>query len=183
MAKYLNISKLDAAKRELEMAISLFLSNSDIVCIHSLTASAHNLLRDLGKKQGIKSFTKDIAVDMVKPEKRDEFRKTITKADNFFKHADRDEGEILKFYFRATEIVLWDACRMYHALTKELPPLIQIYNAWFYFKNPDMLEDEKAQQLFKKATTTLDQENRKQFLDLLPYAIREKSKTITTEQL
>jgi hypothetical protein len=39
------VSKLDAAKRQLETVIRLYFSNGDPVSIHTLTAAAYNVLR------------------------------------------------------------------------------------------------------------------------------------------
>jgi hypothetical protein len=46
----LTISKLDAAKRQLETVIRLYFSNGDPVAIHTLTGAAHTVVRDIGAK-------------------------------------------------------------------------------------------------------------------------------------
>lgn len=172
MGKFIHISKLDAAKRQLEMAIRLFFSNSDVVSIHSLSVSAHGLLRDLSKKQKLGSLIKDEMYKMVKEEKKEKFRDMVKEAGNFFKHADKDADKLLKFYIDQTEFFLWDTCRMYQLITKESPPLIQLFNMWFYLKYPDTIADEKAQALLNRLRVDLNPENRGQFLELLPYIFR-----------
>jgi hypothetical protein len=51
--KEFKVSKLDAAKRQLETAIRLYFSDGDPVSIHTLTAAAYNILRDVTKQKGV----------------------------------------------------------------------------------------------------------------------------------
>ncbi len=171
MAKFIHISKIDAAKRQLEIAIGLFLNNSDPVSIHTLALSAHTLLRDLSKQQGLKSLIKDEMYEDVREEQKKRFIKMISEATNFFKHADNDPEKLLKFYIDQTEFFLWDTCRMYYIITKESPPLIRLFNMWFLVKYPKTLLDEKNQKLiinFSK-DIPLNWKNRAQFLEWLPF--------------
>jgi len=62
-SRYLFISKLDSVKRQLELAIKLFLINGDVVAIHTLTAAAHHVLWDLGRKQEIQSIIKEKIIE------------------------------------------------------------------------------------------------------------------------
>jgi len=48
----LTISKLDAAKRQLETVIRLYFVHGDPVSIHTLTSAAYNVIRDVNKKRG-----------------------------------------------------------------------------------------------------------------------------------
>ena|SRR5436305_13488939 len=47
MTECLKISKLDAARRQLETAILLYFNEADPVSIHTLAAASHEILRDL----------------------------------------------------------------------------------------------------------------------------------------
>ena len=51
--KEFKVSKLDAAKWQLETAIRLYFSDSDPVSIHTVTAAAYNILRDVTKQKGV----------------------------------------------------------------------------------------------------------------------------------
>jgi hypothetical protein len=46
------ITKLDAARRQLRTAVTLFFQHGDEVAVHTLTAAAHQILIDLLKPQG-----------------------------------------------------------------------------------------------------------------------------------
>jgi len=157
--KYVLISKLDAGKRQLESAIKHFLSYSDIVVIHSLTSSAHEILNDLAKKQGIESIIEGVK-NRVKPERKKELAKKLNEAKNFFKHADRDEKNVLEFAPLQTEYLLLDACNLYTSITQETPALIFAYRSWFYCKHPDVLEIEEHQEKYKELNRVMPHTDR-----------------------
>jgi hypothetical protein len=50
--KKLSITKLDAARRQLETAITLWFHDADPVSVHTLAMAAHGILRALNKKRG-----------------------------------------------------------------------------------------------------------------------------------
>jgi hypothetical protein len=47
MGATLRISKLDAAKRQLETAITLYFNSGDWVSIHALAGAAYMIIRDV----------------------------------------------------------------------------------------------------------------------------------------
>ena len=48
----LRLTKLDAARRQLETAVRLYFHEGDPVSTHTLAAAAYNVLRALNKRQG-----------------------------------------------------------------------------------------------------------------------------------
>ena len=85
----LKITKLDAAKRQLESAILLYFNGGDPVSIHTLSAAAYNIVRDINSSRTgemmVKDLWKFLSADLAK-----EFKQHINKAEKFFKHADKD---------------------------------------------------------------------------------------------
>lgn len=146
----MDISKLDAAKRQLDTAINLYFKDADPVSIHTLTAAAHQILMDLAKIEGIKSFMKDTSI--IRKGKEKEFLAMINEAENFFKHAEKDPRGLLKFSPGETEALLLDAVEMYMQVTKEMPEDMSIYRVWFLLKNPEIVSDEIKKQLKEKNT-------------------------------
>ncbi len=139
MERELTISKLDAAKRQLETAIRLYFHNGDTVSIHTLTAAAYNVIRDINNHRGgSPMWAKDIFLDFVKPEHKRTFRKKINHAENFFKHANVDPEEVLKFNPEQTEILFIDAVSQYYKLTGETPPLLSAFRIWFLAHHRDL---------------------------------------------
>ena len=126
------ITKLDAAKRQLETVIRLYFSSGDAVSIHTLTSAAYNVIRDVGRRRGASPMlVKDQMLDYVKPEFQKEFRDKLNEAENFFKHADRDHEDTLDFNLQGSEILIIDACSQYYKLTEEWPPLFQLFQGWY----------------------------------------------------
>jgi hypothetical protein len=164
------ISKLDAAKRQLETATQFFFRKGDPVSIHTLTGAAFEILEDICLKRGIKSAHK-LLLESIRDDKRDEVSQRLASAKNFFKHADKDPDGIEEFNPELTSIYLWDACSIYFALTKEFVPLFKVLELWFYSTDPELLalaypqatEVEKMLKKFK-----LDKNNPSTFLDIIP---------------
>ena len=163
----MDVSKLDAAKRQLETAINLFFAYGDPVSIHTLTAAAHELLRDTGKGAGVSSVIKDQMAEHIRPERRTEYVTTINEAENYFKHADRDPKKLLSFNPLTTTWLIWDAIEMYHALTSEITGIMLTMKAWFFVKNPELLTDAMRVGLAPIAGQ-LNPDNRERFRALTP---------------
>lgn len=166
------VSKLDAVKRQLDTAIRLYFSDGDPVSIHTLTAAAYNILRDISEKKATDPMLiKTRMLDYVRPEHHKEIIAKINEAENFFKHADRDHDVALDFNPEMTELLIIDACAQYKKLTSEEPPLFIIYRVWFTANHPDafILADE-----FKEALkASIVQMERAQYFSLmLPLVMR-----------
>lgn len=136
----ITVSKLDAARRQLETAVVLYFAERDPVSIHTLTAAAYNVLRDIGRaRKTSPMLIKEQALAWVQPEHVSSIRKKINEAENFFKHADKDpEGEI-EFSPEQTELLLFDACTQYRTLVGESLPLLMLFSTWFIIHHPDII--------------------------------------------
>jgi hypothetical protein len=134
----LTIPKLDAAKRQLETAIRLYFSSADPVAVHTLTAAAYNVIRDVTAKLGAEPMlVKGTMLDFVRPEYKDALIQKVNEAENFFKHADRDHDATLDFDPAQSEMLIIDACNQYEKLTGERPPLFGVYKGWFMAAQPE----------------------------------------------
>lgn len=111
----MHVSKLDAARRQLESATRLFFASADPMSIHTLVGAARTLLRDLLRAEGREAGLDVIFREGIRPEKLGEVRNMVVEAQNFFKHADRDAEEVFDFNPVTTEILLWDSCPLLHA--------------------------------------------------------------------
>jgi len=164
------LSKLDCAKRQIEVAIKLYFHFDDPVSIHTLTAAAYNVLRDLNKNRGNDPLLlkEKLVVEFVKPEMRDEFRAIMNKAENFFKHADRDSEETHTFRPSQSEIMLWEAADVYQRLTGEITPLIHIYRLWFMMHHQNFFPKLPDQDKNKLSLGYTLNERTKYFLEMIP---------------
>ena len=143
----MDILKLEAAKRQLDTAIKLYFKDDDPVSIHTLTAAAHQILIDLAKPEGTKSILKDQILILIKKEYQSKYLSAINEAENFFKHAEKDPGALLKFNPEQTDFLLFDAVEMYMRLSKESTQDMSIYRAWFLLKHPDFISIETKNKL------------------------------------
>jgi hypothetical protein len=133
------VSKLDAAKRQLETVIRLYFAEGDPVSIHTLTAAAYNILRDVTEQKGAEPMLiKGLLLDHVKPEHHQAVIRKMNEAENFFKHADRDHEATLDFNPDMAELLILDACFQYSKLSGEEPPLLKIFRTWFTSIHPNM---------------------------------------------
>ena len=129
----------------MRIGIRLFFQREDLVAVHTLAAAAQGLLQGLGSRQGIKSLFTE--TDRIHPKYRDEVIKSVRQAQNFFKHADKDPEEKLKFYYEATKYYLFDAASLYIKLTGRGFPEALVFVGWVLLRFPNFLldEDDKKQ--------------------------------------
>lgn len=174
MKKSLTISKLDAAKRQLETFIRLYFHNGDPVSMHTLAAAAFVVIRDLNQKRGGEPTLHETILDNVKSESKILLREKLNEAQNYFKHADRDHEATLEFNPDSTEFVAMDACHKYAKLTGEMPPLFQIFNGWMMLTNQDIfvLPSEQHQKLQDAASTFLPTGRTAYYNDMLPMVMK-----------
>lgn len=175
MEKDLIISKLDAARRQLEIAIRLYFQNGDPVSIHTLTAAAYNVICDINNKRGGDSMLiKKKIFEYVKPEFQKEFRDKMNEAENFFKHADRDHDATLTFNPDQSEMLILDACSQYYKLTGENLPLFTVFRGWYMANHPDLfiLPEEQARLLSISTPSVLKMGRLDYFNAILPLATR-----------
>lgn len=133
------VSKLDAARRQMNEAIRFFFEQRDTIAIHTLAAAAAQVLQDLCKAQGIETFLRN--ANLIRPDKRKFWRQLLKASENFFKHADRDPEATHDFRPGSTEFVIFDATLMYPLLTKRQTYEGAVFQSWFFLKYPDMLLD------------------------------------------
>jgi hypothetical protein len=134
----IKISKLEAARRQVETAIRIYFANGDPVSIHTLAAASLQILVDLDKKGTLWDFIET----QVKPEHVSEVKKLFAEAENFFKHAERDPDKILEFPLAEPEVFLWKCVAKYPVLAGEVPLLMLAYRTWFLIHHSDILKPE-----------------------------------------
>ncbi|MBI5637678.1 MAG: hypothetical protein HZA03_06905 [Nitrospinae bacterium] len=131
----LEISKIDAAKRQLETAIELYFHRGDEVSIHTLAAAACNVMRDINKQPGNEFSWREELTKLIVPEMQKEFLDKLKEAENYFKHADRDPNTVLGFSPKQTEFIVWEAGELYEKLSGENVPLIHLFRGWYILQN------------------------------------------------
>jgi hypothetical protein len=99
----LEITKLDAAQRQLRTALRLWFSDGDPVSINALLAAAHEIIDRLYRNKGLVNLLFDS--DLIKDEYRSLAAKKFKEAPNFFKHADRDPDAKIAFNSESNDLL------------------------------------------------------------------------------
>lgn len=125
----LKLTKIDAAKRQLEAAIVLFFDDGDPVAIHTLACAAYDVLDGINQHRGGQEMWVKRRYPQLpgRPTRGD-----INEYQNFLKHADKDPEGTLDFFPILTEPILADACETYRTITKEENPLFGVFMRWFH---------------------------------------------------
>lgn len=126
------ITRMDAARGQLESAILLWFLEKDLASIHTLTVAAQELLHHTGKPHGKPSRL--VSLTKSQPPA---FRRWATEAQNFFKHP-KKEGRLL-YSPVAAELVMIDAMAVYEDLGNHLTPLMKLFALRFALSYPDTL--------------------------------------------
>ena len=139
MSLKIEVTKLSAARRQLETAIELHFTAKDPISAHTLAAAAYGLVQGVNASRGGTIMVKDLWQLLDDPADVDEFRRHINRPDNFLKHADRDPNAQYTLDRQWTEALLVDASRQYYLLTGEYPPLLAVACIWFVVCHPEIL--------------------------------------------
>lgn len=165
----MKISKLDAARRQLESAIRLFFRNGDPIAIHTLAGGARGLLRDLAHRDGRETRLDQLLSEGIRPEHLSKVRSMLVEAQNFFKHANRDADALFDFNPATTEYLLWDCCLIYEDLTEQQLPLLAVMRVWFGLAHLDAVSAETRSEIGRLHPPGLD--DRRAFCErMLPIA-------------
>ncbi|MHC4361045.1 MAG: hypothetical protein ACYSTN_09705 [Planctomycetota bacterium] len=135
----INLDKAEVARRQLREAIILFLEKRDIVSVHTLATAAYQILYDIAKKQGLRDILYDS--DIFKDEYRGQAKKHINIAKNFFKHADKDHDEKIKFNSSMTEWFLFSAAYLVRQIYGDMYPENYVFVWWYAINHPEFLKD------------------------------------------
>ncbi|MGH8565284.1 MAG: hypothetical protein ACREXW_14840 [Gammaproteobacteria bacterium] len=125
------LSKLDAVRAQLDAAIEIWFTSDNPVAVHTLTAAAYNILRDIALKNGSeRPFIKTAFVDEYPEAKRKAIRDFLNNHENFFKHADRDPDSSITLNPELTELLLMDALAYFRDKNEPKPQYYDAFKAW-----------------------------------------------------
>ncbi|MFZ1904714.1 MAG: hypothetical protein WAU56_04910 [Steroidobacteraceae bacterium] len=169
MASKIKISKLDAARRQLECAIRLWTNDDDSVSIHTLAFSALAIIEDINLKKGNKEHTLLGTMQLiVKPEYVNEAMGQFKQAMTFFKHANRDPHAILEFDPTLSNMVIRFGISGLHHLGERIDSFQHAFLLWDTFNDPKALHVFQKQLGQSLSTEHLDQLrrlNKRQFME------------------
>lgn len=133
------VTKLDAARRQLETAIWLLFEKADAVSIHTLAHASFGILKSVAEYRKKKRVLE--AVDEIATSKR-KFWNGFNRAGNFFKHGDRDpEGVLSGVPEEENEALISLAVEIYRDLGGSLTPEIESFYLWWRSINFESIGD------------------------------------------
>jgi hypothetical protein len=164
--KFPSVTKLEAARRQLETAALLYFNSRDTVSMHTLAANAYQIMEDLSARQGTKMLIEQSMVATLGEDIAKELRSHMRRPQNFFKHATRpNEPESLEYSPKLTELMLLDAYGKLMQLTGEQPRILLAFENWFFMHHLEMLDAFPPQrQLMEEARKLFGDLNRLTFL-------------------
>jgi hypothetical protein len=165
----MKISKLDAARRQLDTAIEMFFLEREPVSICTLGGAALQIMKDLNKHRGGDPMLSDLESlkQFVIPGKEKEVHQLLVSAENFFKHADRDPNEAIDFRPEGNIFVLWEAALKYVQLSGEQTHNTYAILVWFQIRHPTVFKHDPAFQQKIRAAQELGSLSRGEFYRLV----------------
>lgn len=140
-ASKLKISKLDAARRQVNCAIKLWMNDDDPVSIHTLAFAAFEIVNDLNAKKGNRDVTLlGLTEVLAKPGHVEDVMQYMKKAMLFFKHANRDPHAILEFDLRVNEYVILFVVHGAKELGESLTDMQHAFTYWMVLHHPNLIK-------------------------------------------
>jgi hypothetical protein len=146
------LTKVEVARRQIDVAIRMYFQQGDEVSIHTLAASGRNVLVDLCRRKGLEPpmLLDTMIKTFIRAEHQKAVRDKAREAENFFKHADRDPANEFDFPVGSTSFKLFEGVDAFQALTGDVTAEMKVFRAWWLIQNEDAVSDE-APQPFKDA--------------------------------
>lgn len=135
-----SVNKLDVAKQQIDAAIRLHFSGEDIVVVHTIAASANQILRDIAENKKNSQWHNEIN-EIIQPNMKSKIWGLMNKPFNFLKHADKDSDEILEIEENINDHTIISCCC--YSVTLGLPITNEIagFTRWYAIMYPHTLLD------------------------------------------
>jgi hypothetical protein len=138
----IRLDKLDAARRQLRTAITLWFNDGDPIAVHTLAFAAYEIIHVISKKRN--PHRRDLLFDTLVI--NDEFRRVwvdqIKKDANFFKHADRDPDLVIEFQPYLSQLFILYSIEGLILCREQQGDEESVFWWWFGFHNPESLTHE-----------------------------------------
>jgi hypothetical protein len=171
------IHKLEAAQRQLCVAIALWFHDGDDIAVHTLSAAAHQIIHDINRDRGGRDLLFDSII--IKDEFRKEWLACIKSSVNFFKHADRDPDESIEFTPASSLGFIIFSVLGLELLGVSKKPEEDVFMKWLFIQNPRYLT-EKGRRQYAEILNSADIERlrltpKKEFFELYLFARNQMS--------
>jgi hypothetical protein len=133
------ITKLDAMQRQLDCAIEMWFSDRDLVAIHTLLSSSHEILHTLFRKKGLRHLL--FASAAIRKDMRQEWTNQIRKCYNFLKHAQRDHDSSILSNPIINELIIIHSIQGLKDMKIPLTLFHEAFSQWFLINRTEFLPD------------------------------------------
>lgn len=132
------VTKLEAARRQLQTAIELWFNDGDAVSIHTLAFAAYEIIHVISKKKNRKG---ELIWDslVVKDEFRSEFNMSTKKHADFFKHANKDPEAVIDFPPQLSEMFIFFCLWGLTFMNERHTDTECAFGLWFVLHRPNSL--------------------------------------------
>jgi hypothetical protein len=144
LAPSFHVTKLESARRQLRVAISLWFQDADEIAVHTLACAAHQIIHDINQKKGGRDLLFDSLI--FKDEYRREAVKWLKRDMNFFKHADNDPDGVTEFSPKLTELFIIMALAGIENFGLKLDPVEAAFSHWYLIRHPQFLTEKGLSQ-------------------------------------
>jgi hypothetical protein len=139
----IKISKLDAARRQLDTAIGLWFRDDDPVSIHTLAAASHQIIHDICEKHGVPDLL--LNGGSIKPERRQQIIRSLKEPMTFFKHANRDPHNVIDFNPDVSDGFMIFSVMGLISIGETPSDLQRALLWWHAFRRPEILNEDGRQ--------------------------------------
>ena len=140
MADTVTLTKLDAARRQLDVSIRMIFGGGDIVAAHTLVGAASNIISDLVKRRNPKRSWDHFAQEANDLTAKEYFR-IMRRAQNFLKHAESDADGAMDFDLADTESLAFWAVMNLGELGYNLSIAESVMQLWYIASHSPVLDE------------------------------------------
>jgi hypothetical protein len=137
----IHISKLEAARRQLDTALQLWFDDGEPISIHVLAFSAYDVIHAVSKKRNPNRANLLFDSAMIKDEFRGEWAVLIKTPSGFFKHARNDPEGTIDFNPKLSELLMTFAIRGVAACNMDLTPIEAASLFYCAFQRPSLFSE------------------------------------------
>lgn len=142
------VSKIDAAKRQIDCAIQLWFLEGDEVSVHTLLAASYQVIYDINKRR--RTGHDDLyGGTVVNPEHKEQWQKAVKEASNFFKHANKDPESTVEFLPISNIMFMLYAITGLASLGEQSSPILRILTIWLFLHDQRFLSSVGVELLTK----------------------------------
>jgi hypothetical protein len=142
----ISITKVAAARNQLDTAITLWFGDADAISIHTLAAAAHQIIHDLHKNKcpGKELF---FNIGIIADHDRKLWVNALKEPANFAKHSNDDPDKVLEFLpFTTVGFILFSLAGM-KAIGELFSDLDRTFYAYLHLHDPTLFDADTQQHL------------------------------------